>query len=106
MALFGAANPQDRATDPLKCQREAEVAEMVLGDDLDQAGGCFQEATFLADHTCGKLKALKHLLQVWHNKQDKVGSLIRLRAISQASCFPSQALKHLLQFWLDKRDKV
>lgn len=46
---------------------------MVLGDDLDEAGGCYQEATFLADHTCGKLKALKHLLQIWHDKQDKVG---------------------------------
>ncbi|KAK9824960.1 hypothetical protein WJX74_010323 [Apatococcus lobatus] len=66
------ANPQDRATDPLKCQREAEVAEMVLGDDLDEAGGCYQKATFLADHTCGKLKALKHLLQIWNQKQDKV----------------------------------
>lgn len=62
----------DRAADPLKCQREAEIAEMVLGEDLEEAGGCYQEATFLADNTCGKLKALKHLLHIWNEKQDKV----------------------------------
>ncbi|KAK9862888.1 hypothetical protein WJX84_009991 [Apatococcus fuscideae] len=66
------ANPMDRAADPLKCQREAEIAEMVLGEDLEEAGGCYQEATFLADNTCGKLKALKHLLHIWNEKQDKV----------------------------------
>ncbi len=30
----GAADPQGRRTDPLKCQRDAEVAKMVLGSEL------------------------------------------------------------------------
>eukprot|EP00891_Asterochloris_glomerata_P009978 jgi/Astpho2/9978/e_gw1.00153.8.1_t len=52
-----------------KHNREVAVAELVLGDDLDDLGGTAPIANFqqlACTETCGKMAALQKLLALWH----------------------------------------
>ncbi|GMH36245.1 hypothetical protein BSKO_04113 [Bryopsis sp. KO-2023] len=65
----------DRQHDEDQAQRDREVAELILGNDLDTHGGGDVRQNFLnvsdSSH-CGKMAALETLMKLWHSQHDKV----------------------------------
>ncbi|KAK9804888.1 hypothetical protein WJX72_010344 [[Myrmecia] bisecta] len=69
------ADPEELKNDPFKLERQKEVAAMVLGEDLELAGGPTTNCDFLSvsnSDNCGKMLALEKLLELWKGKGNKV----------------------------------
>ncbi|KAL4459161.1 hypothetical protein ABPG75_014026, partial [Micractinium tetrahymenae] len=59
---------EDEEGDPIKFEKDKQVAQMVIGTDADRVGGYVTTESFerLSDvATCGKMKVLKLLLRIW-----------------------------------------
>jgi len=62
------ANPADRHANPGKFAWDCQLAQRLLGPDLDAVGGAVQETAHMRQvdtALCGKLTALKALLAEW-----------------------------------------
>lgn len=81
-AVVPAASPVSASasgSEQAKHNREVAVAELVLGDDLDDLGGTAPIANFqqlACTETCGKMAALQKLLALWHTNG---GNKVRLK---------------------------
>ncbi|DBA69980.1 TPA: hypothetical protein ACH3X2_012333 [Trebouxia sp. C0005] len=69
-------NPQDQQDRDvrrnMKYERDTAVAELVLGEDLDQVGGAGADNNFMTlsdSSTCGKMTALAKLLDLWYQQE-------------------------------------